>query len=49
MPALGVHLMQKYRLSVEHLVMVGDMASDEQFAVAIGAQYHDAATFFATS
>jgi HAD superfamily hydrolase (TIGR01662 family) len=46
MPGLGIYLMQRHRLSREHLVMVGDMDSDADFAAGIGARYFDAATFF---
>ncbi len=47
MPGLGVQLMMQYRLAPEHLVMVGDMDSDEAFARSIGARYFDANEFFA--
>ncbi|MBL4847152.1 MAG: HAD-IIIA family hydrolase [Planctomycetes bacterium] len=47
MPGFGVALIQKYELSREHLVMVGDMESDARFADAIGATYHSADEFFA--
>lgn len=47
MPGFGVALIQKYALSREHLVMVGDMDSDERFARALGATYHSAEEFFA--
>lgn len=47
MPGLGVQLIMRYRLAPEHLVMVGDMDSDEAFARGIGAKYYDAAVFFA--
>lgn len=46
MPGLGVHLAQKHALALDHVVMVGDMDSDEQFAKAIGARYVHAETFF---
>jgi len=42
MPGLGVYLMQRHRLAREHLVMVGDMASDAEFAANLGARYLDA-------
>lgn len=47
MPGLGVQLIMKYKLAPEHLVMVGDMDSDEAFARGIGARYVDAGEFFA--
>ena len=47
MPGLGVYLMQRHRLALKHLVVVGDMASDAEFAAGLGARYFDAATFFA--
>jgi len=46
MPGLGVYLMRKHHLSPEHLLVVGDMASDAAFAAAINARYYDAAEFF---
>jgi HAD superfamily hydrolase (TIGR01662 family) len=46
MPGLGVYLVQRHHLAPEHLVVVGDMKSDAEFAAGIGAQYFDAATFF---
>lgn len=46
LPGWGVYLMHKYKLAKEHLVMVGDMDSDEAFAEAIGARYFDAEAFF---
>lgn len=46
MPGLGVQLIMRHRLAPEHLVMVGDMDSDEAFARGIGARYFDAAEFF---
>lgn len=47
LPGWGVYLQQKYKLALEHLVMVGDMASDGRFAEAIGAKYYTADVFFA--
>jgi HAD superfamily hydrolase (TIGR01662 family) len=47
MPGLGVCLMQRHRLAREHLIVVGDMASDAEFAAGLGARYFDAAAFFA--
>jgi len=43
---LGIYLKQKHDLASEHLVMVGDMDSDAQFAVALGAKYYSAEEFF---
>ena len=47
LPGMGVYLIRKYKISLEHLVMVGDMDSDAEFARGIGATYHDANSFFA--
>ncbi len=46
LPGLGVYLIRKYKLDMEHLVMVGDMDSDAGFARSIGAKYFDASQFF---
>jgi HAD superfamily hydrolase (TIGR01662 family) len=46
LPGLGIYLGQRYDLASEHLVMVGDMASDAQFAAAVGAKYYSAEDFF---
>lgn len=46
LPGLGVHLMHKHQLAREHLVVVGDQSSDEEFAKGIGAKYVDAVEFF---
>lgn len=46
MPGLGVYLMQRHRLAREHLIMVGDMASDAEFAAGLGARYFAAHDFF---
>lgn len=46
MPGLGVYLMQRHRLSPEHLVMVGDRETDAGFAAALGVPYVDEAEFF---
>jgi len=46
LPGLGVYLMRKHRLAIEHLTVVGDLGSDEQFAKAIGAKYVDVKEFF---
>ena len=47
LPGLGIALVRKHELAREHLVMVGDMDSDEDFARALGAKYIHADTFFA--
>ena len=47
MPGLGVLLMQRHRLAREHLIVVGDMVSDTEFAAGLGARYFDAKSFFA--
>jgi histidinol-phosphate phosphatase family protein len=49
LPGLGVALIQRHQLSREHLVMVGDMDSDHDFARALGAKYVEAEEFFATA
>jgi histidinol-phosphate phosphatase family protein len=49
LPGLGIYLQQCHGLAGEHLVMVGDMDSDEQFAAAIGAKYYTAEEFFSSS
>jgi HAD superfamily hydrolase (TIGR01662 family) len=46
LPGLGIYLKQRHELSSEHLVMVGDMDSDAQFAAALGAKYYSAEEFF---
>ena len=46
LPGMGVYLSRKYKLDPAHLVMVGDMDSDANFAASIGAQYFDAKDFF---
>ncbi len=46
LPGLGVSLVRRHRLSREHLVMVGDLSTDEEFARAIGARYVTAAELF---
>ncbi|MBG85404.1 MAG: oxidoreductase [Verrucomicrobiales bacterium] len=45
-PGMGIDLMRKHELSLEHLVMVGDMDSDQKFAESFGANYQDAKEFF---
>ena len=46
LPGLGVYLIRKHKLDLQHLVMVGDMDSDAGFARSIGAKYFDANDFF---
>lgn len=47
LPGLGVALIQRHQLAREHMLMVGDMDSDRDFARALGVRYVDAAEFFA--
>src|SRR6185295_16568357 len=47
LPGLGVALMQRHKLSREHMVMVGDMDSDQDFARALAIKYVHADDFFA--
>ncbi len=47
LPGMGVALMHRHGLSREHVVMVGDMDSDADFARSLGARYVDAEAFFA--
>lgn len=47
LPGLGVSLIQRHRLAREHVIMVGDMDSDRDFARALGVRYVDAGEFFA--
>jgi HAD superfamily hydrolase (TIGR01662 family) len=47
MPGLGVYLIKKHRLAREHTIMVGDMASDADFAAGLGIRYLDCNAFFA--
>ena len=47
LPGLGVYLIRKHKLDLQHLIMVGDMDSDAGFARSIGAKYFDANNFFA--
>ncbi len=49
LPGLGIYLKQRHDLASEHLVMVGDMASDAEFAAALGAKYYSAEEFFGHS
>jgi histidinol-phosphate phosphatase family protein len=46
MPGMGIWLARKHGLDIAKWHMVGDMDSDQQFAKAIGAQYHHADAFF---
>ena len=46
LPGLGIYLKQRHDLASEHVVMVGDMASDAEFAAALGANYYSAEEFF---
>lgn len=46
LPGLGVSLIHRHKLAREHLIMVGDMDSDRDFAKGVGARYFDAAEFF---
>lgn len=46
LPGLGIALIQRHKLAREHVIMVGDMDSDHDFARALGVRYVDAAQFF---
>ena len=46
LPGLGVALMQRHKLAREHVIMVGDMDSDRDFARSLGVKYVDTAEFF---
>ncbi|MEO7326947.1 MAG: aldo/keto reductase [Minicystis sp.] len=46
LPGLGVWLMNRHRLAREHLVMVGDLGSDQGFAKALGVKYLTAEELF---
>jgi histidinol-phosphate phosphatase family protein len=46
LPGLGVSLIQRHGLAREHLLMVGDMDSDHDFARALGIRYLHADQFF---
>ena len=48
-PGLGVYLMQRHQLDPSALVMVGDMASDEKFASALGARFYHPQVFFSAA
>ena len=43
---IGVYFIEKYKLDPAQCIMVGDLPKDEQFAHALGFQYHDAKVFF---
>ena len=47
LPGLGISLIQRHQLAREHLIMVGDMDSDRDFARALAARYVDVNEFFA--
>jgi HAD superfamily hydrolase (TIGR01662 family) len=46
LPGLGVYLMKRHRLAPEHLLVVGDMKTDAEFATDLGARFYDAESFF---
>jgi histidinol-phosphate phosphatase family protein len=46
LPGLGVSLIQRHRLAREHMLMVGDMDSDHDFARSLGIRYLHADQFF---
>ncbi len=46
LPGLGVYLTWRHQLAREHLIVVGDMKTDAEFATGLGARYFDATTFF---
>lgn len=46
LPGLGVALIQRHQLAREHMIMVGDMDSDHDFARALGVKYVAAEAFF---
>ena len=47
LPGLGVSLIHRHRLAREHVIMVGDMDSDRDFARSLGVRYVDSEVFFA--
>lgn len=47
LPGMGVAAIQRHQLAREHLIMVGDMDSDRDFARALGVRYAHADEFFA--
>ncbi|MBS0657687.1 MAG: HAD-IIIA family hydrolase [Verrucomicrobia bacterium] len=46
LPGMGIFLSDRHGLAREHLVMVGDMASDQQFAESLGARFVHTNDFF---
>jgi histidinol-phosphate phosphatase family protein len=48
LPGLGISLVHKHKLAREHVIMVGDMDSDEAFARSLGVKYVTAEEFFAS-
>jgi histidinol-phosphate phosphatase family protein len=46
LPGLGVSLIQRHKLAREHVVMVGDMESDREFARALAVKYMTADELF---
>jgi HAD superfamily hydrolase (TIGR01662 family) len=46
-PGLGVYLMERHRLARNHLIVVGDVARNAEFAAALGARFWDPRQFFA--
>jgi histidinol-phosphate phosphatase family protein len=46
LPGLGISLVHTHKLAREHLIMVGDMDSDEAFARSLGVKYVAAEEFF---
>ena len=46
LPGMGIALIERHQLAREHLLMVGDMDSDRDFARSLGIRYADAADFF---
>jgi HAD superfamily hydrolase (TIGR01662 family) len=49
MPGLGVYLIDKHKLARRHLVVVGNMNSDVEFAAGLGARFIHAEHFFRMS
>jgi hypothetical protein len=43
---LGVYLMQRHRLARKHLIVVGDIAGNAEFAATLGLRFWDARQFF---
>jgi histidinol-phosphate phosphatase family protein len=48
LPGLGISLVHKHKLAREHVIMVGDMDTDEAFARSLGVKYMPAEEFFAS-